>query len=67
MNPSKVLKSWNNFKKSFPKIDFQNRMMLLNFDFNLDEWFHKDDLIKMKKHINDALKAINEVDLEVQK
>lgn len=67
MNANKVLKSWRDFKKSFPKIELQNRLMHLNFEFNLDSWFHKDDLVKMKKHIDDALKAISEVDLEIQK
>lgn len=67
MNANKVLKSWGDFKKSFPKIELQNRLMHLNFEFNLDSWFHKDDLVKMKKHIDDALKAISEVDQETQK
>ena len=67
MNTNKVLKSWGDFKKVFPKIELQNRLMNLNFEFHLDSWFHKDDLVKMKKHIDDALKAITEVDQEAQR
>lgn len=67
MNSVKVIRYWNDFKKSFPKIELQNRLMHLNFDFELDDWFHKDDLVKMKKHIEDSLKAINKMEQEMQK
>lgn len=67
MNASKVLKYWEEFKDIFPKVDQQNRMMKLNFDFGLDNWFLKNDLDQMLDNINKALNAIREVDQETQR
>jgi len=65
MNTAKILKSWGEFKKFLPEVDRRDRLMKLNFEFELSENFHKEDLDKMLIAVDKCINSIRVIDKEL--
>jgi len=67
MNTSKILKEWPRFRKGLDSAIRSDRLMKINFDFNLHPDFHKKDLDEMIEAVNSSLKSIRIIQEELQR
>lgn len=67
MNTSKILKEWFRFRKGLDSAIRSDRLMKINFDFDLHPDFHKKDLYEMIEAVNSTLNSIRIIQEELQR
>lgn len=65
MNMAKISQNWLRLRKGLDLAIRSDRLVKINFDFDLDDGFHRDDLDAMEKGLNETLASIQELEEEL--
>ncbi len=66
MNINRILREWPVFRRELDTIIRSDRLMKLNFDFNLHPDFHRTDLDSMTDALDAALHSLRVIQEELQ-